>query len=173
MLKREKSQESAEEKSKTKPGKRGRPTPLRYGEIYGRAQNFTIGLGQVWERVWPLLSVATSEKEVEEALLARANPYAQDLLPLASLMFRVLREPTFPRRPKSQVRFLADSLAAFGAASPRRSRDICMQERVKAKGAHHIIRFEYYVECSCGYEGPSKNRACRKCGATIPPHLFG
>jgi hypothetical protein len=173
MAQRKNSQESPGKKSEIKPGKRGRPTPLRYGEIYGRAQNFAIGLGQVWEQLWPPLSVATTEKDVEQALLARANPYAQGLLPLAGLMLQVLREPTFPKRPKSQVRFLADSLAALSEASPRRSRDICMQERVQAKRAHHIIRFEYYVECSCGYEGPSKDRACRNCGATIPPHLFG
>ncbi len=165
--------ENREDLSKALPGNRGRPTPLRYEEIYGRARNFAISLGQVWERLWPLLSVASSKEEVEQAFLTGANPYAQNLLPLAAFAFQVLGEPTFPKRPKSQVRFLADSLAALGGASPRRSRDICMQERVKAKRAHHIIRFEYYVECSCGYEGPARDRACRQCGATIPPRLFG
>jgi hypothetical protein len=79
----------------------------------------------------------------------------------------------FPKRARAQINFLADSIAALGKVTPRRSRDICMLERMKAKRAHHIVRYEYYVECSCGYEGPAKDRACRKCGATIPPSLFG
>src|SRR5437867_6072956 len=66
-----------------------------------------------------------------------------------------------------QINFLADSLAGTGIVSPRRSRDICAAERAKEKRTHRIIRFEFYVECSCGYKGPSENHACRKCGATI------
>jgi len=29
------------------------------------------------------------------------------------------------------------------------------------------LRFEYYVECSCRYKGPSLDHACPKCGAKI------
>jgi len=153
--------------------KRGRPTDLRYSEIYGRAQNLQFILNQVWDRLWPLLSKANNEQEVAEAFQNGSNPYKQNFLPYAALAQEVKEERTFPKRPESQQRFLADSLAALGGASPRRSRDICMKERMKAKLAHHIIRYEYYIECSCGYEGPAKDRACRKCGATIPPSLFG
>jgi hypothetical protein len=152
---------------------RGRPTPLRYSEIYGRARDLQFILNQVWDRLWPLLSKANDEREVVEAFQKRSNPYQQNFLPYAALALEVKQERTFPKRPQSQQRFLADSLAALGQASPRRSRDICMQERMKAKRAHHIVRYEYYVECSCGYEGPARDRACRQCGATIPPSLFG
>lgn len=152
---------------------RGRPTDLRYSEIYGRAQNLQFILNQVWDRLWPLLSRANNEQEVAKAFQNGSNPYVQHFLPYAALALEVKQEHTFPKRPKSQQRFLADSLAALGRVSSRRSRDICMQERMKAKRAHHIIRYEYYVECSCGYEGPSKNRACRNCGARIPASLFG
>jgi hypothetical protein len=153
--------------------KRGRPTDLRYSEIYGRAQNLQFILNQVWDRLWPLLSKANNEQKVAEAFQSGSNPYEQNFLPYAALALEVKEERTFPKRPKSRQRFLADSLAALGDASPRRSRDICMKERMRAKQAHHIIRYEYYIECSCGYEGPAKDRACRKCGATIPPSLFG
>lgn len=152
---------------------RGRPTPLRYFEVYGRAKGLQVILNQVWDRLWPLLLKANNEQQVAEAFQNGSNPYEQNFLPYVALALEVKQESTFPKRPKSQQRFLADSLAALGQASPRRSRDICMQERMKAKRAHHIIRYEYYVECSCGYEGPSKDRACRNCGATIPPSLFG
>ena len=37
----------------------------------------------------------------------------------------------------------------------------------KRANAHHIIRYEFYVECSCGYKGRSVDHACRKCEARI------
>jgi hypothetical protein len=153
--------------------RRGRPTSLRYDRIYGTAKDLRLILNQVWSRLWPLLSTANSEAEVVEAFRNGANPYAERFLPYASIALEAKQDATFPKRPASQQRFLADSLAALGAASARRSRDICTQERMKAKRTHHIIRSEYYVECSCGYEGPAKDRACRKCGAQIPPRMFG
>jgi len=152
---------------------RGRPTPLRYSEIYGHAENYRGSLENVWDRLWPALSNAQNEQEVATALREYGRPYDQTFGPLAALIVGVLQEDTFPKRARSQQRYLADSLAAFGKVSPRRSRDICAQERMKAKRAHHIVRYEYYVECSCGYDGPARDHACRKCGATIPPHLFG
>jgi hypothetical protein len=160
-------------KESARKRRRGRPTDLRYSEIYGRAQNLQVILNQVWDRLWPLLSQANNEQEVAQAFQNGANPYEREFSQYAALALEAKQESTFPQRPKSQQRFLADSLAALGAASPRRSRDICMQERIKAKRAHHIIRYEYYIECSCGYEGPSKDRACRNCGARIPGSLFG
>jgi hypothetical protein len=71
----------------------------------------------------------------------------------------------------ARINFLADSLAALGVVVPRRSRDICAAERAKAKREHHVIRYEFYVECSCGYKGPSKDHACRRCGAKIQHFL--
>lgn len=153
---------------------KGRPATVRFTEIVGRADNNRWILDQVWERLWPLLSRVNSEGEVTKAFEQGAGPYTMQYVPtFSALILGVLREKTFPKRRKSQVNFLADSLAGLGVVTARRSRDICAEERAKEKRKHHIIRSEYYVECSCGYEGPSKDRACRKCGAGIPPSLFG
>jgi hypothetical protein len=147
---------------------RGRPSTVRPTEIVGRADNNRWILDQVWERLWPLLSIANSEDEVSKAFQDGAGPYAAQFVPaFSALILEVLREKTFPRRRKPQINFLADSLAALGLVRPRRSRDICAAERARAKRQHHILRYEYYVECSCGYKGPSKDHACRKCGAKI------
>lgn len=154
-----------------KPG-RGRPFKIRSTDVAGRAKNFRGILDQVWERLWPLLSNADTTERVIEAFEKGANPYERNFVPhLAELTLRVLNEPVFPRRRKSQIKFLADSLAGVGVVTPRRSRDICAAERAKAERQHHIIRYEFYVECSCGYKGPSKDHACLICGAKIPPVL--
>jgi len=78
-----------------------------------------------------------------------------------------LASSLFPKRRQPQINFLADSLAGLGLVTPRSSRDICEKERARLKRAHHIIRYEAYVECSCGFKGRSHNHACRKCGAKI------
>ena len=89
--------------------------------------------------------------------------YKQEFVPtLAPLILKVLREPTFPKRRSAQIGFLADSLAARGRVSPRRSRDISARERTKK--THQIVRRDYYIECTCGYEGPARYGACPGCG---------
>jgi hypothetical protein len=150
--------------------KRGRGRPPRVGpsEVRGRADHYRSILDQVWDRVWPRLSQARTDQEVIDAFLESAKPYAQNFVPsLAKLIFRVLREPKFPKRRETQVNFLADSLAGLGTVAPRSSRDLCERERARAKRAHHIVRWEVYVECSCEFTGQSHNRACPKCGAEI------
>lgn len=150
---------------------RGRPPKISASEVYGRAENWRGILDQVWERLWPLLTNAQSEAEVTKAFQDGARPYDRDFVPgLSGLALRVLRESTLPKRRKPLQRFLADSLAGVGVVTPRRSRDICAQERAKkaeSAKAPHILRYEFYVECSCGYKGHSKNHACPKCGAKI------
>jgi hypothetical protein len=149
----------------------GRPPKIRASEVYGRAENWRGILEQVWERLWPLLANAQSEAEVTKAFQDGARPYDQNFVPsLSGLTLRVLRESTLPKRQKPLQRFLADSLAGVDVVTPRRSRDICAQERAeraKSAKAHHILHYEFYVECSCGYKGRSKNHACPKCGAVI------
>jgi hypothetical protein len=147
---------------------RGRPPKIRSSEVYGRAEHWRGILEQVWDRLWPLLSNAHSEGEVTKAFQDGAGPYDQYFVPgLAALTLQVLRESTLPKRPKPLQRFLADSLAGVGVVTPRRSRDICAEERTKRASVHRILRFEYYVECSCGYGGRSNDHACPKCGAAI------
>lgn len=148
--------------------RRGRKPTVRPSEVRGRADNYRIILDQVWDRLWPRLSQAGTDQEIIDAFLESANPYSQEFVPnLAHLIFRVLHEPKFPKRRVPRINFLADSLAAYGMITPRSSRDICERERARQKRTHHIIRFEVYVECSCGFKGRSRNHACRKCGAMI------
>jgi hypothetical protein len=129
-------------------------------------------LGEIWAKLRdPLLTTrAGTEEDVTKAFETDAQPYAQNFVPgLASYILEVIHERKFPTRPKAQIHFLADSLAGRPNVGPRRSRDICAEERAKesARSPHKILRKEFYVECSCGYKGPALNNACRKCGAEI------
>jgi hypothetical protein len=147
---------------------RGRPPKISSSVVYGRAESWRDIMGQVWERLWPLLANAHSEEEVTKAFQEGARPYDQTFVPsLSALTLQVLRESTLPKRTKPLQRYLADSLAGVGVVTPRRSRDICTQERERRASTHRILRYEYYVECSCGYRGRSKDHACAKCGAEI------
>jgi hypothetical protein len=109
---------------------------------------------------------ARTEEDVIRAFDQHPS-YKEQFKPLAGLILKVLRGKDFPKTPKAQMRFLAESLAGRGLVTPRRARDICEQERKREKTAHHIIRFEWYIECSCGYKGRSKNHACPNCEAKI------
>ena len=150
-----------------KPG-RGRPPRVRPSELRGRADGYRFIFNQVWDRLWPRLSRALTDQEVIGVFEEEAQPYAPNFMPsLATLVFQIVREPKFPKWREAQIGFLADSLAGLGCVAPRSSRDICQKERMREKRAHHIIRYEVYVECSCGFKGRSHNLACRKCGAEI------
>ena len=150
---------------------RGRRARIRPTEVIGGAANFRWIFEQVWDRLWPLLEKAKGEEDVMRAFHEGASPYFRgELVSEAALALRVLRERKFPKRRQARINFLADSLAGVGVVTPRRSRDICAQERAKekrAQNAHRIIRYEFYVECSCGYRGRSQDHACPKCGAAI------
>lgn len=164
-----------------KKTRRGRPG-ISHSETVGRSRNYRNMLWthridrktKAWVRDKPeewtvQLLKARNEEEVANALNS-APPYAQgQLRPLIPLIVEVVKDSHFPKKPETQADFLADSLAAYGAVSPRRSRDICEEERAKKreKSPHYIIRKEYYVECTCGYKGPARDNACRKCGAVI------
>jgi len=148
--------------------RRGPRARMRPSEIAGRAANNRWILNQVWDRLWPLLAGAQNKEGVIKAFQEGSSPYDSGFMPfLAGLVIKVMKEPKFPKRRQPRINFLADSLAGVGRVAPRRSRDICEEERAKAKRAHHIICYEFYVECSCGHKGRSRNHACPKCGATI------
>jgi hypothetical protein len=94
--------------------------------------------------------------------------YATDLVMLADLILQVVQDPKFPKRKReAQINFLADSIAAHGMVTPRSSRDTCERERARTKRVQRILSYEYYVECSCGYKGHSRNHACPNCEAQI------
>lgn len=152
--------------------KRGRGRPgVRPAEIAGRAGNYRLILDQVWDRLWPSLSKAKTQEEVNRAFQEGTNPYERELVPALTLVLPVLRDKKFPKGRKTRINFIADSLAGLGRVSPRRSRDICEQERGRQKRSHHIISYEYWITCSCGYKGRSEDHGCPKCGAQISLHV--
>jgi hypothetical protein len=142
--------------------------------VLGRAENYRTILEQVWDSLWPSLSAAQNAEDVTSAL-ENARPYQREFAPWAAVIFGVLNEKRFPRRKRARINFVADSIAGIPNVSPRRSRDICVEERARKGCAHQIVRYEFYIVCSCGHKGHSFNHACPKCGANIlfPPHLGG
>lgn len=160
---------------------RGRPG-VAQSEIIGRAENYRE---MFWDRRldkrkreyvrekpfdWAIALVAAKNIEEIDRALDSATDYAKSQLkPLIPLILRVLKERSFPSRTKGKFDYLAESLAARGEVSPRTSRDICRKHRamLRARSRHRILRREFYVECSCGYKGPARDNACRRCGAEI------
>jgi hypothetical protein len=125
----------------------------------------------VWHELWPSLGNAKCEADVIKAFQI-ATPGGPEFPRQAALIFKVLQAQMFPKREQSRINFLADSIAGQGIVTPRRSRDICAKERKREKHTYRIVRCEFYVECSCGYRGPSRDKACRKCHAKIPEEWF-
>jgi hypothetical protein len=140
---------------------RGRPGVIR-SEIVGRADNYRGIFSSIWDTVGRQLLQAKSKEDVIKAFELEAH-YKSEFTAIAGLILKVVREKRFPKTQEAQINFLADSLAGREWISARRSRDICEEERNKPK--NHIIRQDFYIECSCGYEGPAYHKACPKCGA--------
>lgn len=146
---------------------RGRPASVDAAIVRNSADKYRIWLERSWNELGASLLTVETEQEIIDAL-QRALPGYDELPPLAPLILKVLREPNFPRkRKKAQIGFLADSIGGRGKVTPRRSRDICAEERIADAQRHRIIRYEYWIECSCGYKGRSENHLCRRCGAVL------
>ena len=153
---------------------RGRPRKIPVNWVTGRAYNYGIQLQQVWPQLGGALLAAKTPGDVQVAFENNAPAYARNFVPgLAEDILTLIRHRKFPKRAEGQINFLADSLGGRPNLSLRRSRDICEEDRVRQrrKSLHHIIRHEFYIECSCGYKGPALDSACRKCGAEIAPSI--
>ena len=99
---------------------------------------------------------------------AEVGAYSLEFVTLADLILKVVKDPKYPKhKQEAQINFLADSIAGYGMFTPRSSRDICERERARIKQVHHILCYEFYIECSCGYQGHSKHHACPMCEAKI------
>jgi len=146
--------------------RRGPKQRVEPGVVRGRADNRRVILASVWSRLWPALEKAKTEADVSAAL-ELASPYHEEFRTEASLIFNILKDPKLPMTERGRINFLADSSAGLGRVSPRRSRDICAAERAAARKKGQIIRYEYYIECSCGYKGTSMAHACPLCEAAI------
>ena len=147
---------------------RGRPQRIDPSEVVNRADDYRGTLGAMWDQFWLQVSVAQTEQDVANAI-QNSPPYQRgQFVPSAPVILEIIKSAGFPKRQQTRINYLADSLAARGVVTPRRSRDICVRERLRQKRAHRILRVEFYVECSCGYEGPSQNFKCPNCQAPIP-----
>lgn len=139
---------------------------MQASEISGRAYNYRLIFSQIGDTVRNELLTAQTKEAVIQAFERTA--YQREFESLAALILKVLREPDFPKRDReAQIGFLGDSLAARGELTPRTSRDICQRERLRQERAHHIISYEFKIECSCGFKGFSKDHGCPKCKAKI------
>jgi hypothetical protein len=150
--------------------RKGRPARIPASWVRGRADNHREMLTPIWSQIWPALAKAESRQDVVNTLSrADVSPaYALEFVRLADAILHVVKDPKFPRRKEvAQINFLADSIAGYGTFTPRSSRDICERERARIEKMHRILSYEYYVRCSCGYKGPSRNHACPRCEAEI------
>lgn len=149
---------------------RGRPPKIPPEWVTGRAHNHRIQLSQMWETLEGSLLQARTVEEVTSAFHEHGRQYADEFVSgFAADILALIRDPKFPKRGEARINFLADSLGGRPSLTFRSSRDVCEGERTRQrkKSPHYIIRKEYYVECSCGYKGPARDNACRKCGAEI------
>lgn len=141
---------------------RGRPRRVRPSEVYGRALNYRETFSRVWDKLADALLKSTSETDVVQVFNRYAAPYAHEFVPLSGIILKAVHHASFPKRREPQIKYLADSLAAYGRVTPRRSREIVAKELVKEKVklTHRIVRREFYIVCSCGYEGPTYRKEC-------------
>jgi hypothetical protein len=131
--------------------------------VLGNADTFRAQFSNAWPMLGKRLLAARSAVETWEIVKSGKGIISIMDFAFSELIFQILHDPKFPRlRTKAQVHFLADSLGASGSVTPRRSREICAEERAKVR--HVIVRREYYIECTCGYEGPARDGACPVCG---------
>jgi hypothetical protein len=86
--------------------RRGRPETIPRSWVIGRAENDRYKLSQVWARLARSLLAAESEDQVRAAFEEHGQPHAADFAPRATLyIFELIREPSFPKRPKAQIGF--------------------------------------------------------------------
>jgi hypothetical protein len=151
---------------------RGRPANINPSVVVGSADIYRLWFEQLWSKLGPRLLAARSSEEITKAIRENAPDVSTSLAPHSELILQILHDPKFPAvRSASQIHFLADSLGGQGFVKPRRSREICAEERSRVR--HVIVRQEYYIECSCGYKGPALDGACRDCGTgELSPDLL-
>jgi hypothetical protein len=98
---------------------------------------------------WGKLEIAKTKKEAASAF-ERAPPYCRERLNLwlAAIPEWGL-EGKFPKTNlERKMRHLADSMAAEGFLTPRRCRDVCLEERKRQAQLGMILRREFYIECT-------------------------
>jgi hypothetical protein len=157
--------------------KRGRKPAVRPERVVEHADYVLKVVTSQEDRIaWDKLESAKTEAEAEAAFV-RAQPFYRDVLKdRLTAILRWVREGKFPKYDlERKKRHLADSIAGDVLLSPRRSRDICYEERKRpaSEKVGMLLRREFYIECTCGYRGPADRGACARCGTTKPsPELL-
>ena len=146
---------------------RGRPPQINPAIVRSYADRLRLTLDRGWDQLGEPLMGAQNEQEIANAIKNGLPDCEHELLRFAPLILKVRKAQRFPKKRKAQINFLADSIGAGGTVTPRRSRDICAKERAADANRHVILRYEYWIECSCGYKGRSENHRCRRCGAIL------
>jgi hypothetical protein len=114
---------------------------------------------------WGKLEIAKTEEEAASAFERVPPPYRERLNLWLPAIPEWAFEGKFPKTNlERKMRHLADSAAAEGFLTPRRCRDVCLEERKRQAQLGMILRREFYIECSCGYQGPAKGGGCLQCG---------
>lgn len=143
---------------------RGRPGVIK-SVLQGRAYDFGLSMENDWDVLTEVFLKAESEEEYKQLFDGKASYLKTKFAAVSfALVEKTRKDPKFPKKPKAQQKFLAESFAGRGVISPRRSRDICTEGRKEKKKKHEIKRRDYYIECSCGHEGPALRGACPECG---------
>lgn len=142
---------------------RGRKRKIAAHFVLGSADVFRAQLTVAWPTMRDQILAAQTAVEVWEIVKSGRGIISNVDFEFSERIFEILNDPRFPQvRMKSQIQFLADSLAGCGFVKARRAREICAEERAKVR--HTIVRREFYIECTCGYSGPALNGACKECG---------
>jgi hypothetical protein len=114
---------------------------------------------------WGKLEIAKTEEEAVSGFERVPSPYRERLNLWLAAIPEWAQEGKFPKTNLERtMRHLADSVAAEGFLTPRRSRDVCLEERKRQAQLGMILRREFYIECTCTYRGPAKDGGCPRCG---------
>jgi len=149
--------------------KAGRRAKIRPSEVVNRAYDLKLTFEIAEKQLdWTKLLAAQSVQDVIAAFGTMDEVYRRKFLYKPELILQCLKDRKFPKlNRKAQEEFIADSLAGDGRISIRRSRDICGEGRAKERQQGKILRREFYIVCSCCYEGPALRDACPDCGAIV------
>jgi hypothetical protein len=160
----EKKPRNKKRRSRPSTGKRPRGRPgVNRTQVLQMADQLRAMLPAFWSKLAPQLMAAESPEDVTTAFKTLGSESFRYVPHWSELIWKIVNDRRFPGvRGKAQIEFLSDSLGAQGAVTPRRSREICAKER--AKEQHYILRREYFIECTCGYDGPAWKGACPDCG---------
>jgi len=114
---------------------------------------------------WGKLEIAKTKEEITSVFERVPPPYRERLNLWRATILEWVLEGKFPKTNlERKMRHLAESVAAEGFLTPRRCRDVCLEERKRQEKLGMIFRREFYIECTCGYRGPAKGGGCPQCG---------